>query len=403
MATTNTKAITNAELWDKLRNKFPDFASHTAKGTKDLFTERGFERLQTMDSSVMNDFFTLSMRVWLNVINVSHAKDPLAENDFGEYYDQPWGGYIQRLSVNSIKPITPGYKNLKNGDSPDQFIVRKPDTNERFWLQNFDYQSIVTIPDDFQMKQIFISEYGMSEYMAGIFEGLQNGYVVQVYLNKIACINSAINSTKDPLQPTQINTIALTPAAPTADELKAFQLAVMNQITAMTITPQTNAFNASGFTTTQSKDRLKLLIRAGYKNALAVNVLTGAFNPDNLNLGIDVIEVPDFGGLVPYKEATFTTPLYPVYNDLGEEIGWAETEGASSVSVKLGQEFMKDTNANVYAILADKGMVFEMRQNPYTVEAVRNTRGRYTNHWASSPNNTIAYDPLYNMVKFVTA
>lgn len=397
----NARAITNADLWEQLRNKFPSFAAHTAKGTADLFTERGFERIQQYDASVLNDFFTLSMRVWLNVVNISHAKDPLADYDFGEYFDQPWGGYIHRLSTNSIKPISPAYKGLKDGDSPDPFVVRKPVTNERFWVQNFDYQSLVTIPDEFQIKQIFISEYGMSEYMAGIFEGLQNGYTVQVYLNKLEALNAALTSTKDPLQSTQVFNVTYS-ATPTEQELKNLQLAFFNAVTAMTIAPQTGAFNAAGFVSTQDKSRLRLLVRPGYKAALAVNVMTGAFNPQYLNLDIPIIEVPNFGGLKPFKEAAFTTPLYPVYNALGEEIGWAESAGSTTVTTPLGQEFYQDPNATTIAVLADKGVVFECRQNPYRVEPIRNPRGLYTNHWASSPNNTIAYDPYYNLIAFQT-
>ena len=57
-----------------------------------------------------------------------------------------------------------------------------------------------------------------------------------------------------------------------------------------------------------------------------------------------------------------------------------------------------DPNSSVMAVIADKGAVFTSRQNGYTVEPQRNARGLYTNYFASSPNNTVAYDPLYNFV-----
>lgn len=383
----------NKELWNLIRKNYPNFGNQTAEATAELFTENGFDRLTQFTPSILNDFFELSVRVWLNVVNISHAKDYLAENGFGEYYDQPWGGVIQRMAVNSVKPISPKYKGLENGDSPDPFVVRKPDTNERFWKQNFDYASLITMPDDFQYKQIFISEYGMSEYIAGIMEGLQNGYTLQVYVNKLEAINAAINSKVDPIQDSQKVTIELSDA-PSDTELKDFILAVKNTITAMTMAPQTGAFNAAKFKSTQDRGRLKLLVRAGYKNQIDVNTMVGAFNPEYLSLGVDTIEVADFGGLEPYKEAEFTTPLYPVYDGLGAVIGYAETKGADSVTVEEDNVFWKDPNENVVAVLADKGVIFECRQNPYTVETIRNPRGRYVNYWASSPNNTIAYDPL---------
>ena len=62
--------------------------------------------------------------------------------------------------------------------------------------------------------------------------------------------------------------------------------------------------------------------------------------------------------------------------------------------------YWDDPNKDVYAILADKGLVFQMRQNPYEVKPIYNPRGLYTNYWASSPNNGIFVDHYYNMVVF---
>lgn len=391
--------ISNLDLWNATRKAFPQFASHTAEGTKEMFTEAGFEKLRNYSVDALDDFWKLSMRVWLNVINISHANDPLEDNGFGEYYDQPWGGYIQRMSIDSVKPISPAYKGLKDGAGPDPFVVRKPKTAERFWRQNFDYASLITYPDEFAQKQIFISEYGVSEFYAGVMEGLQNGYTIQKYENKLEALNAGINSTDTALQDSQHFTASLS-AVPTEDEMKNFILGVNNVVEAMTALGATDGFNAMHFQSTQDKSRLKLLVRPGFKNALKVMTLSGIFHPDELNMDVDVIVVPHFGGLQPYKEAEFTTPLYPVYSELGEMIGYNEAEDQTEVTVETYDVFWKDPNANVNAILADKGVIFECRQNAYEVEPIRNPRGRYTNFWASSPNNTIAFDPLYNIVLF---
>lgn len=391
--------MTNIELWNAVRKAFPNFASHTSEATKATFTEAGFEKLKNWSIDTLNDFFELSMRVWLNVVNISHAVDTLEGQGFGEYYDQPWGGFIQRLATNSVKPISPAYKELTNGTSVDPFVVRKPTTTERFWKQNFDYASLITIPDEFALKQIFVSEYGMSEFMAGIMEGLENGYTIQRYVNKLEAINAGINSVDNPLQDTQKVTANLS-GTPTAEELTNFIYMVRNVISAMTIGPQNNAFNAMYFDSTQDKSRLKLLVRSGIKNAINIYTMAGAFNPEYLQMGVDIVEVPHFGGLKPYQEAAFTTPLYEVYDSLGAVIGYNTQEGQTDVTVETPDVFWKDPNENVNAILADKGLVFECRQNPYSVEPIRNPRGLYTNYWASSPNNTIAFDPLYNCVLF---
>lgn len=392
---------TNLALWDSLRKGYPQFATQTSKGTKDLFTTQGWEALKNTNPTAINDFFLLSMRVYLQLVNISHAVDPLENKGFGEYYDNPMGGYIQRMATYSIKPISPAYKNLTNGATVDPFVVRKPVTAERFFRQNFDYQSMITIPDDFAMKQIFISEFGMSEFMGGIMAGLNNGYTTQVYQNKLEALNAGINSTIYPLQVTQKVTVPMS-ATPTSTELVGLIFAINELISAMEIAPQTSNFNAIKFSSTQDTSRLKLLIRPTYMNLIKTGVMPNAFNQQFLNLPIDVIEVENFGGLQAFKEATFTTPLFPVYSTLGEELGFTETSGGTTVTVQNDAVFWKDPNAGVIAVMADKGYIFNSMQNPYSVEPIRNPRGLYTNYWASSPNNTIATDPLYNIVVFRT-
>lgn len=395
----NFPNISNADLWNAIRAKFPNFASHTSKASAQMFTETGYESIKASDyPDILNDFFELSLRVYLQQINVSRAEDTLANNGFGEYYDQPLGGYIQRMSIDSLKPISPAYKKLVDGKSVDPFIVRKPKANERLFKQNFDYQSLITIPDDFQFKQIFISEFGMSEFMGGLMTALQNGYTVQLYENKLEAINAGINSTTHPLQDTQKVEVSLS-QIPTSQELSEFILTVKNVVDAMTLGPQTSGFNAMYFSTIQDKSRLKLLLRPGIKNAIAVNVLANAYNQENLNLPIDVIEVPNFGGLIPYKDAEFTTRLYPVYDEFGAVKGFNESEDQTEVTVEEVDVYYKDPNEDVIGLIVDKGYIFFSQQNAYRVEPIRNPRGLYTNYWASSPNNAVCVDHIYNLVE----
>lgn len=394
-------AKTNAEIIEGIIQKYPQFQGETAKSVRALINPASFDEIARTDvGNLINDFFGALVRVWLNVVNISHAKDPLENNGFGEYFDQPYGGVTQRMSVNSVTPINPGWKGLKNGDSPDPFVVRKPELNERFYVQNFDYASLITVPDDFQFRTMFVSNYGIDEVMGGIMEGLRNGYVIQKYLNKLEALNAALNGVKHPLQATQQVDIAIAGNTPTAQELTQFILTIKNIISMMVMAPQTGAFNGANFKSTQDKQRLKLLIRPGYMNQISVNVLTSAFNPSNLNIDIDVIEVPNFGGLIPYSDAELTTQAYPVYDTLGAEIGFASTENATEAEFNKDEVYWKDPNEDVIAILADKGVIFETQQTPYEVRPIYNPRGRYTNYWASSANNGIHFDSYYNFVVF---
>lgn len=393
--------ISNANLWNAARSLSPTFAAHTAEGTAELFTDRGFSQIEAAGMAPLNEFWGVIMPYYLNIINISHAADPLDAGDVGEYFENAWAEYAQRMAVNSITPISPQYRDLKNGDSPDPFIVRKPEISDRFFQPNFDYQSLITIPDEWMTRRIFVSEFGFSEVLAGVYAGLENGYIIQKYEAKKEAINKAINDTS--LQDTQKISVAL-PENPTEQNLVDFVLAIKNVISIMKTTAQTAAFNALGFSDRQDVDRLRLLVRPNFKNKMDLIAARNSYHAEALNIPVPVIEVSDFGGLVPTITTTGENPtektVYPVYDSLGAIIGFADTANASEVKYQKNAIHYTDPNANVVAVLMDKGAIFEIRRNPYQVEPIRNPRGRYNNMWASSPNNTIAYDRLYTMIRF---
>lgn len=393
--------LTNADLWNEVRGKFPSFESITAKATKDFFTERTFEEINRNSPQLLNDFFQLSMRVYLNLITVAQAKDSFENQGFGESYQQTWGAYTQRLAISTIQPVSPAYRDLQNYGTVDPYVIKKPTIEERFYAQNFDFQSLVTVPDTFQFKTLFVAEYGMSETMSGIFQGLQNGYTIQKFEAKLEALNTYLNSTAHPLQSTQYFDVQLNPAdLPNSTDviLRDFVLSILNIISAMSLAPASTAFNQAGFLTTVNRQRLKFLIRPGVKNALAALLLANTFQIDQLNLDIDLIEVPHFGGLQPVDPADGTTPLFPVYDSLGTVIGWDTTEGSDTVTVETYDVKYIDPNANVLGMIADSGLLFETIQNPYEVEPIRNPRGKYTNYWANSPGNGIHVDRYYPAV-----
>lgn len=396
-------AISNVDLWNYAREMNPTFKSHTAKATAEMFTERGFEALKLGQVNAINEFTEISLRIGFQMLKASRAKNPLEDKGLVQFYNTPNGGYTQRMAVHSIKPVSPKYKGLTDGMTVDPYTVRKPKADERFFQQNFDYQSFITI-QDFQLKTIFISTNGMGEFVAGVMEGLRNGYTIQEYVNTMEALNTAINSEKYPLQDSQIININITNIdTPTNEELSSFILAANDLVSAMTISPQTAAYNAGKFDTAVGTDDLVLLMRPKLKNLMKVNLLTGAIHPENLSLPIPVVEVENFGGLIPYQKpldgAEPSTKVYPVYNaSTGEQIGWSTEEGAAVADVTEDNVVYVDPNKDVIAVVAQKGLIFENIQNPYEVRAIYNPRGLYTNYWASSPNNAINVDPYYNMV-----
>lgn len=396
-------ALTNAQLWDYLRGKYPTFASQTSKATADLFTERGYEQLQQYDNSILNQFFELSMKVFLQKINVAQVKDLLEEQGFGESYDKPYGGYTQRMAISSIKPVSAVYP--KNGDSPDPFVYRQNEAKERFWVFNDDYASLLSMPDSGLYKNMFTSEYGMSEFQAGMMQALANGRKLHRYNTKLAAINAMLHSTDHPLKATQQYEIDITSmdarSVTTADGEVAYasqfigliQL-INNIVDAMVYNPATGAYNVAGFETTQDASRLKMLVRPDLANAL--KTIMRLNTPASMEIPIDIVKLPDFGGLIPKVDGN---EVFPVYDKLGSVIGYATTKGAETPNVQDDAITWDDPNKDIIAVIADKGVLFTETTNPYEVEPIRNPRpAPYTNYWARALNNGVHIDTYYNLV-----
>ena len=419
-------ALTNLQLWDYIRDHNPNFKNITSKGTADLFTEKGYEALQRNNLTALNDFFQLSMRVAFQKINVADAKNPLEGFGLVQRYDTPNGGYVQRMSISSVKPTTPLYKNLQNGSGVDAWKVRKPKAEERFFQQNFDYQSFLTL-QDYQIKTIFISEYGISDFVAGCMKALANGYVKQSYANTLEVLNAGLNSVAYPLKDSQQTELSSwTEGAPTADQLKELILTFKDIATMIETSVSTDGLNAAGFDTAYNVDDFVILARAGIKNRIALNVTLGAFNPDTLSIPMEMKEVQNFGGLKPYVlgEADAHVYLQPIYDSNGEQVAyvdanvtvngpasfngtkWVVNITSGGTTADTNQTFVEseldgwdDPNEDIIAVIAQKGLIFENIQNPYSViPAPYNPAGLYTTYWASSPNNAIVYDYLYGCI-----
>lgn len=394
--------FTNAEMWNALRAKYPSFKSITSKATDDFFSERGWGEISRNNIPALNEFFELSMRVAFQKIDIAKVKTRLKDSGLVETYGTENGNYLQRVSMEIIKPLSPAYRGIKNGDSVDPFVVRKPEAKERFFQKNSDYASGITI-QDFQIKNIFLNQSGMSAFIAGIMAGLENGYKEQMELNVYKCLHEAINSQDKPLQDTQkITLTSWTDGGATEAELLDFITQLQDLATAMDTSITQKGFNANEFETAVDKEDHIVLVRAGIMNQIkrmkALNVHYGE-GSNMLEIPFKVVEVQDFGGQQYYFGDTTDYPLYPHYDSLGAVDGWALSVGGDKEkSLNDPDVRVVDTDADILAVVAQKGVIFENIVNPYNVEVARNSRGLYNNYWASAPDNTIAYDANYDLI-----
>ena len=422
MAISSIAGVSNVTLWNMARKADPTFASHTSEGTADLFSERGFEAVTRNGLSLVNEWFNISLRIAFQMLNVASAKNPLSDIGLVEVYDTPNGGYVQRMAMNAIKPVSPAYRGLNDGDSPDPFVVRKPELSERFFAQNFDFQNLIT-HQDFQVKTIFVSEYGMGQVLAGIMAGLQASYTKQEYYNTLECLNAGMNSATYPLKDSQVVRLSSwTDAAPTTAELTEFIKIGKNIARHMKSVASTSEYNSASFDDIANPDDYVMLVRPEIMTD--IETLNALNAPGNSSIPFEVHEVENFGGMKPVLPVEGSNPveLQPIYDDLGVAVAYVDASVTVNGSAKLvnGKWVVNvtsgsttadtndthvdseiewvDPNAEVLAVIAQRGVIFENAQNGYIVEPIRNPRGLYDNYWASRPGTAIVFDYFRGLI-----
>lgn len=398
-------AISNVTLWNQLRNYQPSFKSITAEATAEMFTQKGVMAL-TSNPDIINEYWKVAMSFYHQFVMPPRAKDIFAEKDFGEKYDVPWGGFVRRLYGKHLKPLSAQYRNLQDGQSVDQQVVRKGILEESLWGYNYDYANRVTLPYDWQITPILTSEAGLSEITGSLMMALDAALTTEEGLIKLEALSMGLSDTTHPLQSSQVWEIADMSGEFNQANVISFVLEVRQAITAMTSMAYTWAYNQAAYEVVQDKSRLRLLVRAGLGDMIAMIAATNAAPLEKLSIPVEIIEVPHFGGLVPFADEELTTQLYPVYRtsgNVGEQIGWATTEGAEKPDATYTDKniFYKDTHADTYAVLADKGILLECQQTGRrTAPSTPNNWGLYTNLNDTWPGRLIGYDHHYNAIVF---
>lgn len=402
MAATVFSGVKNSEIFKLCQAYSPQFKSLTAKISAEKLNA-GWEANKNFDPTIVNEWFKVSMKIVLEKVDVATVKNPIEGYGIVENYLDEWGNTAQRIAVGSMKPVSPAFHGLENGDSVDMYKVRKPNLSERFFEQNFDFQNFFTL-QDFQIKQILNSEFGMDQITSGIMAQMENSYTKQRYLNELECLSAGINSSDFPLQDNQVVEVgSWTDASVTDAELLGFIQDVKNVVASMTLAPSTSAYNAGKFETAINPENLVLLVRPELLTAIQTRLMVGAYNKEDLSLPIDVKPVLNFGGLKPYTMVgNVATDLYPVYNSLGEQIGWNTAADQTTVTVNNGDELYEDVNANVLGIIIQKGTLFTTQQNGVQmIPTPVNARGVYTNYFFNIINAGVHFDYYYNVVLIV--
>lgn len=418
------QSISNADFLAEVSKRAPEFQKLAAETSYDVFTEKGFQALKSIAADAVTRFYSIALLVGAQQIDFFNIKNPL--EGLYDTYAMGSGAYLQRNAVKRIKSVSPGWlgadgKGLRNGDSPDQYEVRKPEIEQRYFGLNWNYQNWVTL-QDFDLKQGWLTENGIGNITSAIFLMIEEDRANVNYAKFFEVLSGAINSTEYPLRNTQILSVASwTAASPTDNELNSLVELVKDTVETLDITPTNSAFNAADYPNSADASEHVLLIRPGMRSRME-KIFGYAFNPENLQFPLELKTVPNFGGLIP--EDSNNEVMQPVYDKNGVCVGY--TDGAatinspatydetnnkwmvsitldgstSTVAVLENPDHWNDPNEKVLAVMLQKGAIFEIMQNEMAVLPARNERGFYTNVWFNQPENGVNFDYYRNIVVF---
>lgn len=398
--------LTNAQFLTAVSKVAPEFKEMAAKNSRDVFTEAGFQALQNLPGTedAVTRFYNIALMVGLQTVEHAKFKDVLASMGILERLQMSMGAYKQENHVQRIKNVNPAFlgtdgKGLKNGDSVDPYVVRKPVIDQDYFGLNWNYQNWFTL-QDFDLKLGWVTPNdGVQSIVSAIYEMVDLDRIETEYSKFFEVLNGAINSTAHPLTDTQQIKLDSWGETPTDDEVEALIRVLKNIVEVFDSMPSVDIYNAGKYPNGGEASDMTMLVRLGIKSRIDT-LMAYVFGPEYLQFPIKVKAVPNFGGIKHYaaSDASFTTELIPVTDKDGVYTGYYSADGTASGQIAGADTVEVDPNKDIIAVIAQKGVIFELIQNEMRVRPIINPRGEYQNTFFNQMNNGINYNHNKNLI-----
>lgn len=398
--------LTNAQFLTAVSKVAPEFKEMAAKNSRDVFTEAGFQALQNLPGTedAVTRFYNIALMVGLQTVEHAKFKDVLASMNILERLQMSMGAYKQENHVQRIKNVNPAFlgkdgKGLKNGDSVDPYVVRKPVIDQDYYGLNWNYQNWFTL-QDFDLRLGWITPGdGVQSIVSAIYEMVDLDRMETEYSKFFEVLNGAINSTQHPLADTQQIKLDSWSENPTDDEVEALIRVLKNIVEVFDSMPSVDIYNAGKYPNGADASDMTMLVRLGTKSRIDT-LMAYVFGPEYLQFPIKVKAVPNFGGIKHYaaSDTSFTTELIPVTDKDGVYTGYYSADGTEAGQIAAADTVEVDPNKDIIAVIAQKGVIFELIQNEMRVRPIINPRGEYQNTFFNQMNNGINYNHNKNLI-----
>ena len=398
--------LTNTQFLTAVSKVAPEFKELAAKNARDVFTEAGYQSLQNIPGTedAVTRFYNIALLVGLQTVEHAKFKDVLASMGILERLQMTMGAYKQENRVQRIKNVNPAWlgsdgTGLKNGDSVDPYVVRKPVIDQNYYGLNWNYQNFFTL-QDFDLKLGWVTPNdGIQSIVSAIYEMVDLDRLETEYSKFFEVLNGAIHSTDHALADTQQIVLDSWSATPTDEDVKSLIRVLKNIVEVFDSMPSVDIYNAGKYPNGADASDMTMLVRIGIKSKIDT-VMAYVFGPEYLQFPIKVKAVPNFGGIKHYaaSDKTFKTELVPVTDKDGVYTGFYSADGTETGQIAEADTVEVDPNEDIIAVIAQKGVIFELIQNEMKVRPIINPRGEYQNTFFNQMNNGINYNHFKNLI-----
>lgn len=301
-----------------------------------------------------------------------------------------YGAVMQKIYVTPPNAEDAPQWDLRNGDAPNQFIIKTPEAKQKLFSDRNTYEIGITIPD-YQLQTAFTSPEQMTAFIDAIFVAVANSQAMRedattdmTYAN---CIGENIAYSKKPQAKgihvinllTKYNTLTsgtLTAAAAMRD-FEFLQFATRElQLYVKRFERMTTLFNAEQYQRFTPRDSARLTVLQDFASSCEVYLRSTTYHDNLVTL--------------------------PNYNEVAFWQGAGNFDFANTSTINITTASGEAVNqTGVVALLSDMealGMMVDYKRT----RSVRNERGEYTNYFYKTDERTFV-DMSENSLVFIVA
>lgn len=292
--------------------------------------------------------------------------------------DMRWGAILQKLSFPLPEAVEDDAYNLVDGQSIDQYVVAKPDVDQKLFVARAPYMFKRTTPL-WQLEEAFLSESAMAGFISNVNISVRNA--LEVALENLGRLNIATGIAEASAATQKVKLItdynndsgaSITPANALLDS--AFLRYAIRRIKRVSkgMTDMGVLYNDGTVERHTPFDAQRIRVLSDFTLALETVVEYAAFHEE-------------YARLEGYTELNF----------------WQASEAGSegSISVKKVSDGTNFTADNVVAVVHDRDAIGIYQQFERTLTSPVNARGAYYNTFYHSMNNRLV-DRSENFVYF---